>query len=235
MQTCFRDLTIQLPRLACLVRRARRMNDSSQARNKAAVLTRSLWESSSLDEWISERFATGAISITPTVNPVLGSELDYSLSYRHVTTFFLTTLYWSLRNVLCGLALALLENQPPMPCAKLLDYTALTVSDVACARYLAMSVQYAAEARSVLPLYSELIVTPLLLSFGAWHRLQSRSARSTSTDARSTTARSMMEWIVSVADLIGTRFGFGGVDREAILRKHECLMGGDLASLRAGG
>ncbi|KAH7018037.1 uncharacterized protein B0I36DRAFT_335206 [Microdochium trichocladiopsis] len=131
--------------------------------------------------------------------------------------------YWPLRCMLCGLLLTLKEILPARLRKVIAD------ADVSYARHLAMSVSYAAEARSVLPLYSELILAPLQFAFAAWYRLEQRSI-TTSSDTEVETARVMMDWTVQAAQALGLRWGFGQADKESLKRRHDALMGGPLPS-----
>jgi len=191
VQACNCELSIRLPRLVRLVRQAREAPSDAEPRRAAVQLARELYRLDH-DDTFQDMLARGIVKVVPSSGEeVLESFLDFT-SY---CAFCIFINYWGARVLLCGLILSLADISPVMPWIYDFDPDLVAAQDVQAAQYLAMSLPFAMRSPTRLPLTALRFVLPLDLSFGAWHRLESRAGGPGATGLDAERASMMKRWI----------------------------------------
>lgn len=214
---------IQIPRLVRLVKQARISVENRSAAVAAFELAAQLY-TDDLEPWIQELLDKGVIRIVPTSSSQLRTLIQSSFDFSSYIAYTLCLSYWSLRIAVCGLTLALLNRFPRTPFANQFDMSIVAAADICAAEYIAMTAQQALESSGVIPLHSMLQPMPLMISVGAWHRLEIRSGGASSINATAQRARSMKCWCVSAVTSIGTQF-FCENTPDAFLHRYEVITG----------
>ena len=224
---------IRVPRLVRLVRTARQSPNSINARKNAHSLATKLFETT-LEQWVQEITDKGAMTwhITHDEEDLYGSDAYHFASPR---LFILLSTYWMTRIFICGCVQALCDMAPLRSVEPLSSLEAAREEDVRAATDIARCAHYALKTSPLLPVVSLRLQMPVLISFGAWHRLETRELAhrqvdgdTSSTNATGTHATHMKTWCVRLSRDISSRWNgvFAGVpDME---EKTDSLSGGPL-------
>lgn len=169
---------IQLPRLACLVRKATTGPEDPEALPETIALSKSLWavDPGSLIEHVMQT-STTTVSIPP--DPDIADIIGETLTYDNIQTMMICTRYWMYRVYLCGL-LQNLHSHFPQECADASLPTFSTIQQVAIytATRIAQSLSSFVWFNPSMPLVPLRILQPLSSSIGSWYRAAKHAAKS---------------------------------------------------------
>ncbi|KAH8894826.1 hypothetical protein GQ53DRAFT_762232 [Thozetella sp. PMI_491] len=225
---------IRVPRLVRLVRKAREAPGDVAARERAQLLATELFESD-LEEWVQEITNAGAIMTWPNVRPDIDPYGPECFNFASPRLFILLTTYWMTRIFICGCVQTLCDMAPLSNLDQMFNQEAARAEDVRAATNIAMCAQYALKTSPILPVVPLRLQMPTLISFGAWHRLETRELmlRITGNDtpasnAEGAHATSMKLWCVRLSCDISSKWNGVLTGVQDLEEKTESLSGGPL-------
>ena len=162
------DDIIVIPRLILMVRRLTVVPHDSQQTVETLTFAQSLLNAPSkimIERWIKDHSETA----NSTINP-LGSCIEYSDD----EVFILAGFYNMSRIIICGIVQRIFDWVGPALSTQYFDRDKVETEDVEAAQKIAMSTDYAFRKTLTPPFKAMRIFTPLMISYGAWLRLQKR-------------------------------------------------------------
>jgi hypothetical protein len=222
---------IQFARLVRQVREARKAPLDEAARQKAAALASELYFPS-LDPWLVQLKDLGWVHIRPTQKPALEHYTPYSFHFKEDRVCKELSLYWQTRSAICGAILGLCAIHPPMPCTtNIFDTADVIAEDLRVAENLAMCVEHVmASLSSPIPLQATNFVSPFSLSFGAWHRLETRTRTCLTSGDEAERARRMKLWVCDIIDTICRKWEMPIIPKNVREATTEIYMGSSLTA-----
>jgi hypothetical protein len=225
---------VRLPRLIRLVRMAREQPQDALFRDEAQTLAIDLFETD-LEHWIQDITEAGALEVVPTARPDLEPYGITSFSFASPRIFLMLTQYWAARILVCGCVQALCDLAPLDTVPLLFDQAAARAEDVRAATNIAMCAQYAFKTSPIIPVVPLRLQMPIIVSFGAWHRLETRalifclSGNDTpASEAERLHAHTMKLWCVRLANDIGLKWNGALTNLANLEEESESFAGGYL-------
>ncbi|KAF2017882.1 hypothetical protein BU24DRAFT_420941 [Aaosphaeria arxii CBS 175.79] len=213
---------IQIPRLNCLVRDARAGPFSLRRIAAAISHAESLWEaepSKLMASYLAANTTTRHVPPSQEINDVVSTSLHFDSiqALRHLLR------YWLVRNLLCGLTLALYQSFPAQATASLLPrLDDVREMDVRAAHCTAQSVPWALSAGSAglgAPMVPFCVHSPLVTSTLPWLRKTKRlreaarleeegSERRGVIDDEAASIQRVLDWLLHTCAKVQERWGF---------------------------
>ncbi|KAF2816019.1 uncharacterized protein BDZ99DRAFT_493930 [Mytilinidion resinicola] len=159
---------VRVPRLMKLVRTYLQDPNNLILRNEAVDLARKLYLSN-LDSLVSTALVDTA-DLVPTNSPDLREYYPDSFKYHSIKILDLLVHYWTCRVFLLGLIQTLCSTQyfsSSFPLEEIIE------EDERAAGYILMSSEFAASVKPM-PTGAVLMIMPLQIAFGTWHRSERR-------------------------------------------------------------
>ncbi|KAH8899897.1 hypothetical protein GQ53DRAFT_740905 [Thozetella sp. PMI_491] len=195
--TTIRTYWTQLPRLVRLVKAAAAAPDDESLREEATNVAFRLY-SMNLDDVIQEFFDNGHLMVVATTAERWLPYLDHSLEFATYPLLAAFCNYWSIRILICGLVLHLLDMFPVMPSSVVFDYDEVAAHDLQCAKYVLMAVQYGYQSRTPLPIDYIRLMLPMQTAYFAYDRLETRAGGPDSSSLEAEHGRRMKEFSLIV-------------------------------------
>jgi hypothetical protein len=203
---------VRVPRLINMVRKCRESPCDARIRERAQELAAELFETD-LEPWVEEVLQSRAMTMVATDRPDLEPYGPDCYSFSSPRLFIILAAYWMTRILICGCVQALCDLAPLPTVAQVFDQAAAWAEDMQAATNIAMCAQYAFKTSPILPVVPLRLQMPLIISFGAWHRLEMRCLmlQMTGNDTAETCAQAvhahlMKTWCVRVVRDISSRW-----------------------------
>lgn len=159
--------TVRIPRMLRLLRELALQPENSNLRSKAEVLARSLYDyDNALHPSLLEKRPASHDHGNRTTNPYADASSDSS------RRLVITLMYDAYRVLICGA----IQNLGSIDGRLLLDidHEAVQLEDVEAARKIAVTAKLALAPSPDVPWLALRVITPLLISYGTWHRIEQR-------------------------------------------------------------
>ncbi len=225
---------IRVPRLVRMVRKAREAPGDDMARAEAQELAMELFESD-LEDWVQEITNSGALMTWPNVRSDIDPYGPECFHFASPRLFILLTTYWMTRVFICGCVQTLCDMEPLESLTKMFNREAARAEELRAATRIAMCAQYALKTSPLLPVVPLRLQMPVLISFAAWHRLETRSLmlRMAGSDTPASNrdgahAIKMKLWCVRVSRDISSRWNGVLTTVEDLEEKTHSLSGGPM-------
>lgn len=203
---------IKIPRLVRLVKQVRKSPTDTKAWEQATNLAKEVYVNP-FEPWFFDALSKGIITIAPSTLENSQYPLQHAFNFKALFAYLYCIQFSYLRNIVCGLILALAEISEIKLSAYSFNVNVIAADDVQSAQDIAMCTEYAMKSAILIPVNSVRQLFPLDTSFGAWDRLESRSSPN-SADAE--WAETMKRWCVEMYNIIGSIWGVGEVTAESL-------------------
>ncbi|KAF2748463.1 hypothetical protein M011DRAFT_466857 [Sporormia fimetaria CBS 119925] len=165
---------VQLPRLACFIRRSLTKPGDIHTLKLALSLAKHLWalDPSSIIDLLVQTSAT--VIPTPPA-PEIEDIVPCTFAYDSLQAMLVCTRYWSLHIHLCAL-IQTMWNHFPDECtdSSLPSPDVVQNDEIQAATYIIQSLPFATSFSDSIPLVPLRVLAPLALSVGSWYRLLRR-------------------------------------------------------------
>ena len=176
------QVTVRLPRLIALVRRARSVPRDGIAGADAMALADELYRLG-IETWIEEVLDAGDLELHPTADPELIELAESSFRFPSEKASVVLVQFWEMRITVCGCIQALCALPSLAGVCWPWDLSDVRRAELQSARYLAMSLESMGIASGQVPALEIRQVLPLQMAFCAWYRLQNWSMQDGSRDS----------------------------------------------------
>ncbi|KAF2274362.1 uncharacterized protein EI97DRAFT_381469 [Westerdykella ornata] len=216
--------TIQIPRLACLVRQSILQPESTHILTSALSLANSIWAHLPTNK-IEHLLATQVTPITNPPAPEIGDIVADTLHFKDLKQLLLCIRYWSLLIHISALVQNLWSHFPVASAsAALPDLHTVENAEIQAAKSMVRCLSYSGLFSNSLPLVPLRVLGPLALSVGPWYRLVKRQTQELETLEEDTLqyasvsedlekANRMMDWVIEQCNRVHDAWNVGRADR----------------------
>lgn len=172
---------LQIPRLACLVRRSITQPEDTQALTFALSVATTIW-SRLPSVYIEQLLGSQSTQVATPPAPEIEDVIADTLNFNTLKQFLLCMRYWSVTIHISALIQNLWSHFPEAcALAALPDSSKVENAEIQAAKFIVRSLSYGYLFSSSLPLVPLRVLGPLALSVGPWYRLAKRLSRELET------------------------------------------------------